>query len=91
MTATDGVATSGSRPELLSVTYLRLRQLGFDGPESANLTAVKNGFGITTQPWTVRELAHLLFLRESRRFRVDDRVDGRDVTGVATARRREVG
>ena len=67
MTPTIGAATSGSRPELISATYRRLRRMGFDDPGAANLTALKSGFGITSQPWTVREVTHLLFVRESRR------------------------
>jgi hypothetical protein len=54
--------------------------MGLDDPHAANLTALKNGFRITSQPWTVRELTHLLFLRESRRAGrrwsdADDRAD----------------
>lgn len=87
MTATIGAATSGSRPELISATYRRLRRMGFDDPEAANLTALKNGFGITSQPWTVRELTHLLFVHESRRVGrrwsdAEDRVDCSDGTRV---------
>jgi hypothetical protein len=67
MTPAIGAATSGSRPELISAMYRRLRRLGFDDPEAANLTALTNGFGITSQPWRIRELTHLLFLRELRR------------------------
>jgi hypothetical protein len=37
--------------------------MGFGDSEAANLTALRNGLGITTEPWTVRELSHLLFLR----------------------------
>jgi hypothetical protein len=87
MTATVGVATSGSRPELINATYRRLRRMGFGDSEAANLTALRNGFGITSQPWTVRELSHLLFLRETfrvgRRWSdVKDRADGTDRTPV---------
>jgi hypothetical protein len=83
MTPTIGAATSGSRPELISATYRRFRRMGFDDPQAANLTALTNGFGITTQPWRVRELTHLLFLSASRRVGrwwsdADDRVDCRD-------------
>lgn len=89
MSATFGTATSASRPELISTSYRRLRRMGFGDPEAANITALKNGFGITSQPWTVRELAHLLFLHESRRVGrwwsdADDRVDGSDGTRVPT-------
>ena len=87
MTATIGVATSGSRPELISATYRRLRRMGFDGPEAANLAAIKNGFGITSQPWTVRVLVHVVFLHESCRVGdrwadADDRADRSDETRV---------
>jgi len=67
MTATFGGATHGSRPELVTATYRRLRRMGFEDPEAANLTALRNGVGITAQPWTVRERAHLLFLCELHR------------------------
>jgi len=69
MTATHGLATSASRPELISVTYRRLRRVGFDDPEAANITAFTDGFRITSQPWTIWELTHLLFLREIDRAR----------------------
>jgi hypothetical protein len=87
MTATIGNATSGSRPELINATYQRFRRMGFDDSEAANLTALKNGFGRTSQPWTVREVSHLLFLRESRHVcrrwsDADDRVDSTDWTRV---------
>ena len=64
MSASFGAATLGSRPEPLSAAYRRLRQLGFDDPAAANLTALRSGVPIGSQPWKVRELAHLLFLRE---------------------------
>ena len=44
--------------------YRHLRILGFDEHEAGNLTAFANGIAICPQPWTVRELTHLLFLRE---------------------------
>ena len=88
-----GPASSGSRPELISVTYRRLRCMDFDDAEAANLTALKNGFGITSQPWAVRELTHLLFLRHLRRGSgrwtdLDDRADTRDRTSVPSVVRR---
>jgi hypothetical protein len=87
MSATYGSAIPGSRPELITATYRRLRWLGFDDPEAANLTAVMNGFGIASQPWRVGELTHLLFLRELRLtgrrwWDADDRADGTDTTPV---------
>ncbi len=63
MTATIGAAIFGSRPELITATY-RAPADGLRESEAANLTALKNGFLITSQPWTVREQARLLFLRE---------------------------
>lgn len=83
MTADAGVATSRSRPELINETYRRLRRMGFDATEATNLTALSNGFGICAQPWTVREVTHVLFLRESHRVGrrwsdADDRADGTD-------------
>lgn len=79
MSASIGAASFGSRPELISATYRRLRRLGFGEPEAANLTALKSGFLISSQPWTVRELTRLLFLRELARGRgewsgVEDRL-----------------
>ena len=83
MTATVGVAPSGSRPQLINAAYRRLRRAGFHDAEAANLTALRTGFAICAQPWTLREVAHLLFLRESRRVGgrwsdADDRADGTD-------------
>jgi hypothetical protein len=83
MTATIGAATYGSRPEPINDTCRRLRRMGFDDAEATNLTALRNGFGICAQPWTVREVTHLLFLRESHRVGrrwsdADDRADGTD-------------
>ena len=63
MSASFGPATSGSRPELISATYRRLRRMGFDDAEAANLTALANGLAIDFQPWKIRELTRLLFLR----------------------------
>ena len=89
ISATIRGATSGSRPEMIGATYRRLQRMGFDDPGAANLTALGNGLGITEQPWTVRELVHLLFLRESRRVGrwsgAGDRVVGSDRTRVPEA------
>ena len=84
MSAPVGAATFGSRPELITATYQRLRRMGFDDAEAANLTALTNGFAIDTQPWKVSELTHLLFLRMSnsagsRWSNVDDRVEMGDM------------
>jgi hypothetical protein len=59
--------------------------MGFADGEAANLTALAYGFGISSQPWTVSELTHLLFLRElganrHRWSRVDDRAGSADGT-----------
>jgi hypothetical protein len=43
--------------------------MGFDDAEAANLTALANGFAIGSQPWKVRELTRLLFLRSLVRTR----------------------
>lgn len=48
----------------ITTTYRRLRILGFDECEAGNLTAYVSGIAIGSQPWTVRELTHLLFMRE---------------------------
>jgi len=69
MPASIGAAMSGSRPELISATYRRLRRMGFDDAEAANLTALTNGFAVGSQPWKVRELTRLLFLRALARTR----------------------
>ena len=87
MTAPVTFATSGSRPEQINDTYRRLRRMGFDAAEATNLTALRNGFGICAQPWTVREVTHLLFLRESQRVGrrwsdPDDRADGTEWSPV---------
>jgi hypothetical protein len=57
-------ASFGSQPERLTAAYRRLRRLGFDDPAVADLTAVRSGFAIGSQPWRVRELTYLLFLRD---------------------------
>jgi hypothetical protein len=90
MSAPLGLALSASRRELVSVTYRRLRWLEFGPTEAANLTAIKNGLGITPQPWAVRELAHLLFLRDLHRGREqwsdpDDRADAETWTVAPAA------
>jgi hypothetical protein len=51
----------------ITTTYRRLRILGFDECEAGNLTAYISGIAISPQPWTVRELTHLLFVREMNR------------------------
>ena len=89
MSATIRGVISGSRPDLIGAAYRRLRRMGFDDTGAANLTALKNGLGIAEQPWTVRELDHLLFLRESRRggrwSGAEDRLDASDRTRAPEA------
>jgi len=60
-------AATADRNRTISSTYRHLRILGFDEREAGNLTACANGIAICSQPWTVRELTHLLFLREMNR------------------------
>jgi hypothetical protein len=69
MSTTTEVATVGSRPELIRAAYRRLQRMGFADPEAANLTALKNGFEIVSQPWKVGELTSLAFVRELARAR----------------------
>ena len=81
MSASRGAAMSGSRPEPFRETYRQLLHKGFETREAANLTAITFGFRITERPWTVRELNHLIFLRQLRRVgrawaHVDDRAPG---------------
>lgn len=68
------------RPDPISQAYRRLRRAGFAEAEAANLLAFANGMAIGPQPWNVREIAHLLFLREldrteGRWSHADDRAD----------------
>jgi hypothetical protein len=61
--------------------------MGFGDPEAGNLTALASGIGITSQPWTVREVAHLLFVLELHRVcrlwsGTDDRADGSEGSRV---------
>ena len=55
---------TADRNGTISATYRRLRILGFDEREAGNLSAYVSGIAIGPQPWTVRELTHLLFMRE---------------------------
>ena len=86
MTATD-VPASVVRPIPIATTYRQLLQMGFDPTEAANLAALTFGFEMTPQPWTVRELSHLLFLRQLHRdgrqwADVGDRSDGADASPI---------
>lgn len=60
-------AAPAHRQGAISSMYRHLRILGFDEREAGNLTACANSIAICRQPWTVRELTHLLFLREMNR------------------------
>jgi hypothetical protein len=55
---------TADRNGTISATYRRLRILGFDEREAGNLSAYVSGIAIGPQPWTVRELTHVLFMRE---------------------------
>lgn len=45
-------------------SYQDLVARGLDTNEAANLTAFINGLTVRIQPWKIRELSHVLFLRE---------------------------
>jgi hypothetical protein len=86
MTATD-VPASVVRPVSIGATYRHLLEVGFDAPEAANITALKFGLDVAPQPWTVREVNHLVFLRQLRRagnewVNSDDRADRTDGSPV---------
>ena len=53
------------RPDLgpAHAVYRRLRLCGLSITEAANLTARLEGLPINRQPWTIREVEHLRFLR----------------------------
>lgn len=53
------------RPDLgpAALVYRRLRICGLSAAEAANLTARLEGLAINRQPWTIREVEHLRFLR----------------------------
>ena len=60
------------RPE---ATYRHLVTQGFASTEAANLTAYLKGLPIGEQPWTLRQVNVLVFLRtlyEAGRFGLDD-------------------
>jgi hypothetical protein len=44
-------------------TYQRLRMVGLTTTEAGNLTAHLNGLRVAVQPWTLREIEGLLFIR----------------------------
>jgi hypothetical protein len=55
----------GSTPRP-AVAYRQLVMQGLAPGEAGNVTAVLAGIPIPPQPWTVREISHLLFLRALR-------------------------
>jgi hypothetical protein len=46
--------------------YRHLLARGFASGEAGNLTAMMAGIPIVTEPWTAREVGHLIFLRTLR-------------------------
>ncbi|MGH2446223.1 MAG: hypothetical protein ACRDGD_09315 [Candidatus Limnocylindria bacterium] len=72
----------------ISTTYRRLRVLGFAEHEAGDFTAYVSGIAIGLVPWTIRELTHLLFLRELARTRGEwSGADDRASTDVGDGRR----
>jgi hypothetical protein len=53
------------RPDLgpARLVFHRLRTCGLSAAEAGNLTARLEGLPVGRQPWTLREVEHLLFLR----------------------------
>jgi hypothetical protein len=58
----DRSPASVSRPSPRSA-YRLLVARGFASAEAGNLTAIMAGIPIVTEPWTAREVSHLVFLR----------------------------
>lgn len=61
-----------SRP---AADYRELVTRGFEPGEAANVAAVLAGIPVGSEPWTIREISHLHFLRalrEGGRFGPDD-------------------
>ena len=58
-------STSVTRPSARSAYRLLLAR-GFASGEAGNLTAMTAGIPIVTEPWTAREVGHLVFLRTLR-------------------------
>ena len=65
VTAATAPHTSVTRPSPDSA-YRLLMARGFAPGEAGNLTAMMAGIPIVTQPWTAREVGHLVFLRRLR-------------------------
>jgi hypothetical protein len=87
------LAGSAATHRTLSATYHRLRVLGFDESEAGNLTAYLSGIPLCAVSWTVREVAHLIFLRELRRVSrrwsdAEDRADSADRTPASAIAQR---
>ena len=57
-------------------TYRGLIARGLAPHEAANITAVLAGIPIVSQPWTLREVNHLVFLRTLRETGRWSRSDG---------------
>jgi hypothetical protein len=58
----DRPPASVSRPSPRSA-YRLLVARGFASAEAGNLTEIMAGIPIVTEPWTAREVSHLVFLR----------------------------
>ncbi len=54
------------KPGPAASAYRQLVMKGFDPREAANVVAVMAGIPIVGQPWTLREVNHLVFLRKLR-------------------------
>ena len=55
-----------SKPGPAASAYRQLVMKGLEPQEAANVVAVMAGIGIVAQPWTLREVNHLVFLRALR-------------------------
>ena len=74
MYASAQPARSMSRP---AADYSELITRGLEPSEAANVAAILAGIRITPQPWTVREISHLLFFRAMREAGLFGPDDGR--------------
>jgi hypothetical protein len=66
-----------------SAAYRQLVARGLNPREAANLTAYLHGIAIGDQPWTVREVSNLVFLRQLNRAGRFGPNDGADTTLIA--------
>ena len=62
LTAATAPPASVSQPSPRSA-YRLIVARGFASAEAGNLTAIMAGIPIVTEPWTAREVSHLVFLR----------------------------